>query len=107
MSGGVFWQALGWVALALNVWGNLALTSKGSGGWIIRLACNACWVPYSLATSAWALLVNHLLFAAINVYGWRKWRRMQTPGETPPTTLVEADRRAAWISGFEAGRAWR
>lgn len=66
-------EILGWAALVLNVWGNLALTSKGVRGWTIRLACNACWVPYSIYTEAWALLVNHLVFAAINIYGWWKW----------------------------------
>lgn len=77
MTGSLVWQVLGWVALALNVWGNLKLTSRGQSGWFIRLACNACWIPYSIATSAWALLANHVLFAAINVYGWRQWRRTE------------------------------
>jgi len=77
VTGAIIWQILGWVALALNVWGNLALTSHGPSGWIIRLACNACWIPYSVATSAWALLANHVLFAAINVYGWQKWKRLR------------------------------
>lgn len=76
VSGSSFWTFLGWLALALNVWGNLLLTSRGQSGWVVRLACNACWVPYSIATSAWALLANHLLFAGINVYGWQKWRRL-------------------------------
>lgn len=102
MTGGWFWEALGWLALALNVWGNLALTSKGASGWIIRLACNGCWIPYAVATSAWALLANHALFAAINVYGWRKWRRMQTAGETPPVPLREQERRAAFMAGWES-----
>lgn len=75
MTGSWLWQALGWVALALNVWGNLALTGKGAVGWIIRLASNACWIAYSIDTSAWALLANHSLFTGINVYGWAKWRR--------------------------------
>ena len=75
MTGGVLWQSLGWLALVLNVAGNLMLTTKGPGGWIVRLACNACWIPYSITTAAWALLANHALFAAINVYGWMKWRR--------------------------------
>lgn len=74
---GSLWQVLGWVAFALNVWGNLALTTKGSRGWIIRIFSNACWIPYGLCTSAWALTANHLLFAGINVYGWRKWRRTE------------------------------
>jgi hypothetical protein len=70
-----FWEWVGWLAFALNVWGNLALTSMGVRGWIIRLASNACWIGYSVETQAWALLVNHGLFAGINVYGWWKWSR--------------------------------
>ncbi len=66
---------LGWIAFALNVWGNLALTSKGVSGWIIRLACNVCWLPYAVHTHAWALLANHVLFMAINAYGWHRWTR--------------------------------
>jgi hypothetical protein len=77
------WQFLGWLAFALNVWGNLALTSKGVRGWIIRLACNVCWMPYSVHTEAWALLANHVLFAGINVYGWRKWTREASLTPTP------------------------
>lgn len=75
MSGGWYWEVLGWLALALNVWGNLMLTSKGVSGWIIRLACNFCWMPYSVSTGAWALLANHMLFAGINIYGWQRWTK--------------------------------
>lgn len=75
MGGHWAWDFLGWLAFALNVWGNLALTAKGASGWIIRLMCNICWLPYSVQTQAWALLGNHLLFMAINIYGWVKWAR--------------------------------
>ncbi len=102
------WSALGWVAAGLNVWGNLALTTKGVRGWIIRIACNLCWMPYGVYTAAWALCANHLLFIAINSYGWWKWtadeRRVLTPGETPPTSIHEHRRRLAYADGFEAGR---
>lgn len=73
MSGGWFWQALGWAAFALNVWGNLALTAKSTRGFVLRLVSNACWIPYGVATSAWALMANHLVFVLINGYGWRRW----------------------------------
>lgn len=66
---------LGWLAFALNVWGNLELTGKSVRGWIVRLACNLCWMPYSVVTGAWALLANHVVFAGINCYGWWKWRQ--------------------------------
>ena len=68
-------QAMGWLALGLNVWGNLALAKKGTVGWLIRLACNFAWVVYSFSFGVWPLLANHVLFAGINVYGWREWSK--------------------------------
>lgn len=66
---------LGWIAFVLNVWGNLALTTKGVSGWIIRIACNLCWLPYGFLTHAWALIANHALFIVINAYGWWRWAK--------------------------------
>lgn len=105
------WTVLGWLAFALNVWGNIALTSKGAKGWIIRIACNLCWLPYSVYTSAWALFGNHLLFITINSYGWWRWRRedqhltaaIHVPGETPPASAEEEARRKTYVLGFEDG----
>ena len=71
----VLWSVLGWVAAALNVLGNLMLTTKGKKGWIVRIVCNVTWMPYGLYTRAWALIANHMLFVVINAYGWWKWRR--------------------------------
>lgn len=107
------WNILGWVAAVLNVWGNLALTTKGLRGWIIRIACNLCWMPYGIYTRAWALCANHLLFVAINSYGWWKWRRdelrltarITTPGETPPMSAVERARREGYVRGWDAAMA--
>jgi hypothetical protein len=65
----IVWNIFGWVAFALNVWGNWALTTKGLRGWIIRIACNLCWMPYGIYTRSWALLANHLLFIVINCHG--------------------------------------
>ncbi len=70
-----FLDFLGWLAFVLNVWGNLALTKKGVSGWIIRIACNVCWLPYGVWTTAWALVANHVLFIAINAYGWWRWTK--------------------------------
>lgn len=103
----LLWIALGWLAAGLNIWGNIALTSKGLRGWIIRIACNLCWMPYGIYTGAWALCANHLLFIGINSYGWWKWRRderLVTPGETPPTSTIERRRRQAYVDGFNDGR---
>ncbi len=68
-------EAIGWLALALNLWGNLALARKSTRGWIIRLACNVTWIIYSSVFEVWPLLVNHILFSGVNVYGFIQWRK--------------------------------
>jgi hypothetical protein len=68
-------EIIGWIALSLNVWGNLALAKKSNFGWLIRLACNVAWVFYSVYFEVWPLLVNHILFAGINIYGWFEWTK--------------------------------
>ena len=70
-------QAIGAVAFALNVWGNLELTKQTNRGHIIRLCSNACWLVYSPLVGAWALMANHATFAAINVLGFVRWRRIE------------------------------
>lgn len=74
-------QAIGAVAFGLNVWGNLELTKQGNRGHIIRLSSNACWILYSPLVGAWALLANHMTFAAINVLGFHRWRRIEAERE--------------------------
>lgn len=69
------YELLGWVALILNVWGNLALAKKSTPGWIIRLVCNFAWIGYSIPFQTWPLLANHITFGFINVYGWLEWRK--------------------------------
>ena len=105
----MIWSIFGWAAAILNVAGNLALTTKSLKGWIIRIACNLCWMPYGIYTRAWALIANHLLFVAINAYGWWKWRRddlklqarTEVPGETPLASPLERARRMAYVQGWD------
>jgi hypothetical protein len=109
----MIWQIFGWAAAILNVAGNLALTTKSLRGWIIRIACNLCWLPYGIYARAWALCANHLLFIAINAYGWWKWRRddlrlqarIEVPGETPPASPLERARRMAYVQGWDDATA--
>ena len=77
-------QAIGALAFALNVWGNLELTKQTNRGPLIRLASNACWLVYSPLVGAWALMVNHATFAAINVLGFVRWRRIETSRSAAP-----------------------
>lgn len=73
-------QIVGLVAFVLNVWGNLELTKVGNRGHIIRLCSNACWLIYSPMVGAWALMLNHATFAAINVLGFHRWKRLEKQG---------------------------
>lgn len=69
-------QAVGALAFVLNVWGNLELTKVGNRGHIIRLCANAVWLIYTPLVGAWALGVNHLVFAGINVLGYWRWKKI-------------------------------
>ena len=76
-----FAQTIGLLAWVLNVWGNLELTKVGNRGHIIRLGANAVWIVYSITCGAWALTANHITFAAINVLGFVRWRRLEREGK--------------------------
>lgn len=82
------WDLAGWVAMVLNIWGNLALTDKSIKGWAIRLVSNAFWIVYSVDTQAWALLANHVAFAGINVVGWVRWSRDEHRGKVKPDCIL-------------------
>lgn len=73
-------EFVGWVAFALNVWGNLALTKVSNRGHVIRLCSNACWLVYAPYTGAWALFANHFTFAGINMLGCYRWRKLEREG---------------------------
>jgi hypothetical protein len=74
-------QAVGVLAFVLNVWGNLELTKQGNRGHIIRLCSNACWLVYSPLVGAWALMANHATFAAINMLGYHRWKKIEADRE--------------------------
>lgn len=77
-------QGIGFLAFVLNVWGNLELTKVGNRGHIIRLVANAVWIAYSITCGAWALTANHIVFAGINILGYRRWKRLEQEGLIGP-----------------------
>jgi len=74
-------QGIGVIAFILNVWGNLELTKQTNRGHIIRLCSNACWLIYSPLVGAWALMANHATFAAINLLGFHRWKKIEAERE--------------------------
>lgn len=70
------WQEwVGFLAVALNVGGNLLLTRKDARGWAVRLVCNVAQLAYAILIASMSLSVNALVFALINVVGVVRWRR--------------------------------
>ena len=68
---------IGFLAVGLNVVGNLMLTRKDRRGWAIRLACNAAQLVYAVLIVSPSLGTNAVVFAGINITGFVRWRRLE------------------------------
>jgi nicotinamide riboside transporter PnuC len=68
-------EAIGVLGFLTNVWANILLARKHESGWLIRLVANALWLVFSIAAMSFANLLSSGVFAVINIYGWRRWRR--------------------------------
>lgn len=67
---------LGYLAFGLNVAGNLLLARRNIAGWVVRLATNVAWVAYAIQVQGGEpMVLNHVAFFGINLYGWWNWRR--------------------------------
>ena len=73
-------EAVGIVAFLTNVWANILIARKSEAGWIVRLVSNAFWLAFGIAALSLANILNSVTFAAINVYGLRRWRRERLEG---------------------------
>ena len=72
---GVLTEGVGLVAFATNVWANILIARKSETGWIIRLVSNVFWLAFGIVALSIANMLNAVTFAAINVYGLRRWRK--------------------------------
>jgi nicotinamide riboside transporter PnuC len=67
---------IGYAAFGLNIVGNILLAHKSIFGWVVRLVTNVVWVAYAVQVDGGEpMLLNHLTFFGINIYGWWNWRR--------------------------------
>lgn len=71
----MIWDAIGFIAYATNVLGNLLLAWKRNDGWFVRLASNISWGAYGVHLASAPILFNTTTFFVINCFGWWKWRR--------------------------------
>jgi nicotinamide riboside transporter PnuC len=76
-------EAIGASGFVTNVLGNILVGRKNEHGWWIRILSNALWLTYAWQAATVAVLANAIVFAGINVYYWRDWRRSNQRSETP------------------------
>lgn len=75
-------EAVGYLAFALNVGGNLLLARRNIWGWVVRLATNVAWIFYAAQVPGGGpMWVNHLVFLGVNLYGFVLWRADRTAQE--------------------------
>lgn len=70
-------EILGFLFFALNVAGNLLLTSRSVRGWYVRLAANVVQITYAYSISSPSHELNGATFLFINVVGIYRWRLVQ------------------------------
>ena len=69
-------SVIGYIALTLNISGNMLLAHKNIWGWIVRLVTNITWILYAVQVdNGEPMALNHIIFFGINIYGFIKWRR--------------------------------
>ena len=71
--------AIGYLAFALNVAGNLLLVHKRWQGWAVRIVTNVAWIAYAAQIDdGGPVVANHAAFMAINLYGLSKWGKKKS-----------------------------
>lgn len=78
----LIFEAIGILGFAANVWANLLIAQKSETGWIVRLVANVLWLAYGIVVFSVANIVSSITFAAINVYGLRRWQRDRLSAST-------------------------
>lgn len=68
-------ESIGIFGFLANVWANLLVARKHESGWIVRLVANALWLAYGIVILSVANILSSVVFAGINIYALRRWRR--------------------------------
>ncbi len=63
-----------WMLLAVSVAGLWTIGNKRIYGWLISLASEVLWLAYGITSAQYAFVVMAVVFAAVHVRNWLKWR---------------------------------
>lgn len=61
----------------LTVTGTLMIAHRDRRGWLVSLSACPFWLLASWPAHQWGVVVNTLFFAAMQVYGYRRWGRKE------------------------------
>lgn len=67
-------QAWSWGLAAVSVLGLWTTGSKRRYGWLISLGSEGLWLTYALVTRQYGFVAMSVVFAAVHVRNWLKWK---------------------------------
>ena len=64
------------VALVLSLSGNILINFKKRFGFVVWFLSNVCWIVVNLLGKPnWLQIIMFIVYMALNVQGWLKWKR--------------------------------
>lgn len=66
-----------WLAMVLTFLSLYLLGKKRRSGFLYGLGANACWFTFGILAGSMANQVANVVFAALNVRGYRRWARSE------------------------------
>lgn len=70
-----------WLLMAVGVTGLYLAGSKRKIGWFIGIAVQLLWVTYAVVTKQWGFIASAIVYGAVNIRNWRRWRREEMEAE--------------------------
>ena len=68
-------------------------------GFVIGLACNACWLAFGIMTESVANILANLIYAGFNIHGWKRWEVDQSNcPSTKESTASDVSRRSKTLT---------
>lgn len=72
-------QVLEWLIDALGVASGWLLSSRRRAGWLMSVVSEVVWLVVAVGTHQWAFVASSVVYGAIAVRGWVRWRRTEMP----------------------------
>jgi hypothetical protein len=67
------YKGVDWLGMVLAVISLYYLAKHRKRGFVIGVACNACWLVFGIMTESIANILANLIYAGFNIHGWKCW----------------------------------